>query len=272
MNKITNKYLFICSVLVCTWALLKGFCTTYPCPVRLELIVLIVEFVIFVMCINKQSISDKLKFVFRDNIGWIVFIFVTLILVALTYYADIRLNTDNASISEIAVWKSVIDFAQGVLGTLIGIWAVYVILRPKLKIYSFLAIQDDDKKLPCGIVLVKNTNWTDLMNVEIFLQCCWKDDNGNLKVCDFKTTYPSIPLLRNKLYANECTHAWLMTVAEENKHLGSFEDFINASEYVRCRIIATHSLSGIRFVTEHNFSKEYCKRGIYDNNNKFIQS
>lgn len=254
-----------------TLSFIKGFCSVRPSYAITELILPIVELLIFAMYINRRNIIARLKHILADNIGWVAFICSTLILVCITYFADIRLNENNNSTNETAVWKCVVDFAQGVLGTLTGIWVVYIILRPKLKIYSVMAIQDDENKQPYGIVLVKNTNWTDLMDVEFFMQCCWTEEDGNISVVNFVTDPPNSPVLRNKLYTNECTCAWHISLTPEDKQLGSFEDFVNMADYVRCRVIATHSLSGIRFLTEYKFSATECKRGIYDSNNNFKQ-
>ena len=72
-----------------------------------------------------------------------------------------------------------------------------------------------------------------------------------------------IPVLRNTLHSsNENSYAW-HTKESIHKDLKAFD-------YIRCRIIATHSLSGIHFITEKHFQKSKSLVGDYNNKNRFI--
>ncbi len=205
---------------------------------------------------------EKLSRFWCKNIGWTMFICITLGLAILTYYAEVHIDNKPDALSVMVFLKFALDYVKRILGTLIGIWAIYLLLRPKLKIYPILALVRDNNKL-IGKVLVKNINLTDLFDVQIVLQGCFIDDNGNLKTHDFLIRGKKIPLLRNRLYAVENSHAWCT--------FKSMEEYLGAFDYIRCRVVATHSLSGIHFITEHRFTKAFCVEGDYDSNNHFKQ-
>lgn len=257
-----REYFIFCIVAVATLSFTKGLCSVYTGSAIIELIVLLSELVIFVIYMNRKYIKKKLGQFLCDNMGWTLFIFITLGLTILIYYAEVHIDYESNVPSKVVLLKFILDFIKRIIGTLIGIWAVYLLLRPKLKIYPILALVRDNNKL-IGKVLVKNINLTDLFDVQIVLQGCFIDDNGNLKTHDFLIKGKKIPLMRNRLYAIENSHAWCT--------FKSMEEYLGAFDYIRCRVVATHSLSGIHFITEHRFTKAFCVEGDYDSNNHFKQ-
>lgn len=259
MKKGFWTYFILCIVVMATFSFTKGFCSVYPCYTKFELIIPLLELVIFVLYTNRRYVEEKLSRFGRENMGWTMFICITLGLAVLIYYAEVHIDNNPNMVLQ----KFALDFIKRILGTLIGIWAIYLLLRPRLKIYPILALVRDNNNKLIGKVLVKNTNFTDLFDVQIVLQGCFIDDNGNLKTHDFLIRGKKIPLLRNRLYAIENSHAWCT--------YKSIEEYLGAFDYIRCRVIATHSLSGIHFITEHLFTEAFCVEGDYDNNNNFKQ-
>lgn len=226
------------------------------------------------MLIRKRiNIKEKVLSIYQRHLGWMIFILVTLVAVLTVYNIDVYVENNLESIKHVDFWKSVIDFAKGVLGTLTGIWVVYIILRPKLKIYPIFALVQKGTSNVYGKVLVKNTNFTDLFDIEVFMQGCYVE-NGILKTENFIVEDAQVPVLRNRLYPNECSHAWRTVNPKKsinNVNYINYMNHIEVFEYIRCRVVATHSLSGIRFVTEHTFLPGQCIEGNYDNNNHFIR-
>lgn len=245
-------------ILVCIlfYAFVKGFCAAgVAFAANIIHYARIIGFTLLLIYLMKRHI----KFFIKDAAGWCVFVLVTLLLIFGIYYAKSKIGEQSAASQELTFLSFGINLAETILGVFVGIWGVFVLLRPWLKIYPVLAMDEQD----IGRILIKNYNLTDLFDVSITLEYCFMDDNGNLKTSKIDIQDSEIPILRNICYETENAHVW-----HTERPMGQM---VVATDYIRCRIIATHSLSGIHFIKEREFHIDDCRKGYYDKNNKFIQ-
>lgn len=215
--------------------------------------------IIEILIIIVYTMRRLINMVIRDVAGWCMFILVTLFLTFCIYYAKSKFGEQTVASQELTFLSFGINIAENILGVFVGIWGVFLILKPRLKIYPRLALDDNN----IGRILIKNCNLTDLFDVSITLEYCFMDENGNLKTSKIDIQDSEIPILRNICYETENAHAW--------HTVKPMDQMVDTTDYIRCRIVATHSLSGIHFIKERKFRIDDCRKGYYDKNNKFIQ-
>lgn len=233
---------------------MEGFWSVAPYPVWVKHVIIILGCLLFIV----YKYSCSIKRFWQKNAGCLSFIALIIALAVGVFYVE--MNYCNLE-KQYTILEYVLEYAKGMLSTLIGIWVVYMLLRPRLKIYPTFALSRDKEKI-YGKILIKNTCLTDLFDLKIVLQGCYVDENGNLRTYCFKMTDEEVAILKNRLYNNENSYAW----HTEN----TIHEVFDAFDYIRCRIIATHSLSGMHFITEQYFQKNDCLYGDYNNKNKFI--
>lgn len=247
---------FMSYVFLATLSFLKGFWSVVSCSIWWKYFIIIFELLLLFAYIYRSSIKRFLQ----KHAGEILFISSSLVLILVVYHVEIHYHAE-----ENIVIEYVLGYVKDILATLIGIWVIYLVLRPKLKIYPTLALIEDKEGKLYGKVLIQNTNFTDLFDLRIVLHGCFLDESGCTKSYEIEVENDQIAILRNKsCNRNENSYAWHTS---KNIH-----DFLTAFDYIRCRVIATHSMSGIHFVTEQYFKpSDWCK-GDYNNKNKFIST
>lgn len=247
---------FMSCVFLATLSFLKGFWSVVSCSIWWKYFIIIFELLLLFAYIYRSSIKRFLQ----KHAGEILFISISLVLILVVYRVEIHHHDEDNK-----VIKYVLGYVKDILATLIGVWVIYFVLRPKLKIYPTLALIGDKEDNLYGKILIQNTNFTDLFDLKIVLHGCFSDESGRTKSYEIEVRHNEVAILKNKLCDNnENSYAW-HTKEPIHKILGAFD-------YIRCRVTATHSISGIHFVTEQHFKpSDWCK-GDYNNKNKFIST
>lgn len=269
MSKKAAKYIFFVGLVLGTWAFLKGFCAACPCLIKLTPIALVVECLCFVIYVNGHKIAEKCMQVIRKYSRVLLFLCGVLIILFVGGNIEQYVTENKDSIACSGVILFTIDIIKNILGALASLWVFYLLLRPKVKIYPYLALENDGEQLK-GKILIENIALTDLIDAEVLVQCRWKEDDGNIELVNLNVDSPQLSLLKGQ-YSEESSRAFHVTLPDDKKLYGDIKTFIEISDDVRCRVIATHSLSGIRFVKEYHFDEKSCKYGNYDNTNQFIE-
>ena len=224
--------------------------------------IVVIQIIVFMTIRYKQTLKD----IYQEHFGSILFI----VFVLLCTFLIFILEQDYKKWGELNQ-KTFIDFfiemLKGFLSTLVGMWFCLKLLKPRLKIYPYICLYEsqgrDGRKIIKGQILVKNQTYNNCFDVKILLQGCWTDENGNLKTKTIDIANDEIALLKNRFVKNENTYAWHTK--------DDISDRLFCFDYLRCRISATHSISGIHFIKEKIFYSKDCKIGHYNNDNKFIE-
>lgn len=247
---------FMGCLFLTTISFLRGFWSVVSYPTWWKYSIIIFELLLLFAYLYRSSIKRFLQ----KHAGEILFISISLVLILVVYRVEIHYHADDNK-----VIKYVLGYVKDILATLIGVWVIYLVLRPKLKIYPTLALIEDKEGKLYGKVLIQNTNFTDLFDLRIVLHGCFLDESGCTKSYEIEVRHNEVAILKNKLCdSNENSYAW-QTKEPIHKILGAFD-------YIRCRVTATHSISGIHFVTEQYFKQsDWCK-GDYNNKHKFIST
>ena len=255
-----SNLFFMGCLFLTTISFLRGFWSVVSYPTWWKYSIIIFELLLLFAYLYRSSIKRFLQ----KHAGEILFISISLVLILVVYRVEIHHHDEDNSVIN-SVIKYVLGYVKDILATLIGIWVIYLVLRPKLKIYPTLALIENKEGKLYGKVLIQNTNFTDLFDLRIVLQGCFLDESGCTKSYEIEVENDEIAILRNKsCNRNENSYAWHTS---KNIH-----DILTAFDYIRCRVIATHSMSGIHFVTEQHFKpSDWCK-GDYNNKNKFIST
>lgn len=251
---------FMGCLFLTTISFLRGFWSVVSYSIWWKYSIIIFELLLLFAYLYRSSIKRFLQ----KHAGEILFISISLVLILVVYCVEIHHHDEDNSVIN-SIIKYVLGYVKDILATLIGIWVIYLVLRPKLKIYPTLALIEDKEGKLYGKVLIQNTNLTDLFDLRIVLHGCFLDESGCTNSHKIKVRHNEVAILKNKLCdSNENSYAWH---TEESIH-----EILGAFDYIRCRVTATHSISGIHFVTEQYFKQsDWCK-GDYNNKHKFIST
>jgi len=143
---------------------------------------------------------------------------------------------------------------SSVTGTFVGLILIFLFLRPRLYIDSIstYVLQNGKKALR---LQVYNMGFFDVQNIT--MQLHWYRDLAENKRRSKKIDIfrPTTPFIKG-YYTGEKTNSYACHV--RHHYMGWNEDY----EGLRCRVIATHSLSGITRVYERFFTKAEVDRVI----------
>jgi len=206
---------------------------------------------------DKSSLKGLASFYRRKQIDFLM------ILISLVICISVVAVSVVCESSAHVLWQSSAALLMNIAGAFVALILTFYFLRPKLHIYPTLALFKKDGIDNYGKILVKNTNRADLYDVHIRLEFCTKE-NGITNIDNFVIEDAQIPILKGTLSNGDSSRAWRTKEPIPNVYLESEED------YIRCRVEATYSISGTRFVKEHVFYMKDYQHGDYDGNNNFI--
>ena len=202
------------------------------------------------------------KNISRDVLPVLVYaiflIAVVISLIVIAYYVQIEedwWNMTEQFFKDHAVVSSV-------LGTMIAIVLIFLILRPRLYIddISTYRLQNGKDALR---VQVYNTGLFEVNNVSIQLHW-YRDEKGNKRKSKKMDMFrPTTPIVKG-YYTGEKTNSYACHV--RHHYMGWLEEY----KGIRCRVTATHSLSGITRVYERFYTREEVELATKTNKDQTI--
>ena len=161
------------------------------------------------------------------------------------------------------LWHSIEKFFKAhsvvasVTGTFIGLILIFIFLRPRLHIDDMSTYILQHGK-PALRVQAYNMGFFDVLNVTVQLHWYRDPEENKRKSKKIDLFRPTTPIIKG-YYTGEKTNSYACHV--RHHYMGWTEDY----EGLRCRVIATHSLSGITRVYERFFTREEVDRAISNN-------
>lgn len=233
-------------------------------------IIVFIIVVSVVYAIYKQDLIDLLVEIYKSMrrvlanilnyillIGTIVGI-MTLMVVACHFYSGLPIWWQEAI--EVFNTHNVI---AGFLTTILGLIFVYALLHPHITIDPTLAIyhrqegETKSSRIECIRLQICNNGIFDLYDVQIELKFYRESQDEDIKTQQINLNVSEVPVLRNMLWGKKYSYY----VVSSEKSFNWDDRYTN----IRCRVMATHSLSGVRTTTEHMFAKENVKEGRFYN-------
>lgn len=203
------------------------------------------------MCRVFSVMVDNFK---RDIVPCVIIIISLIGTVLLMVYIE------NMNLSQWISWDNVKQFfntyavISSITGTFIGLVLIFILLRPRLYIDDINTYVLQNGK-PALRVQTYNMGFFDVHNVTVQLHW-YRDPAENMRRSKkIELFRPTTPIIKG-YYTGEKTNSYACHVRH---HYVTWNDDYTG---LRCRVIATHSLSGITRVYERFFTREDVEKAI----------
>lgn len=262
-DKMLNKPLNILRIYLLPWALtiLLGQKGEYIllCVVALLIITHLLGCLLAmgIYKMGEKSIFKKLKNFLLRNQGIMYIMLRTLMLCIVVVSLD-RLIANTISLGE-----PLSSLLINIAGAFVALILTFYIFSPKLHFYKSLALYKMEGDNAYGKILIENKSILDLYDVKVTLEFI-TEGNGITNTNKINLCNDTIPLFKGKLSVGDNCQAWHTQEPIPSEFMALEED------YIRCRIEATYSLTGMRFVKEHLYCYGDYRQGDYAGNNQFI--
>lgn len=157
---------------------------------------------------------------------------------------------ENENIASFTKFIDKHNILTNVIGTLVGLLISFWVLRPRLYISELQQYKDSQDNVYLALRFENIGIW-DVYDVHVELQSFMFNDHNERETFSIQLTKADVPILKNML-AKKTNKSYVVVSQSKISEI----PLIEPCEGIRCRVSATHAFSGLRYVSEKEYTKQ----------------